>query len=65
MSAEYVPDNYDLFEKWDKEQFENIEQLPVCGYCDEPVQAGHYYEINDEVICPDCLDSYFRKEVEI
>lgn len=52
------------FAAWDREQADMMERLPECAYCGEKVQDDHYYLINDEVVCPDCLDSYFRKEVD-
>lgn len=39
------------------------EQVPVCSYCGKPVAEDYYYEINDEVICAECMDRHFRKEV--
>ena len=41
------------------------EQVPVCSYCSMPVPEDYYYEINDEVICAECLDKHFRKEVVV
>lgn len=41
------------------------ELLPKCADCGEYVQEDYYFEINDEVICPDCLDSHYRKWVQI
>lgn len=52
------------FESWDAEQTAKLERLPVCADCGEPVQDDHYYLINDEVICPDCLESGYRKEID-
>lgn len=52
---------------WDaycREQDKALEKLPVCADCGEHVQADHYYLINDEVICPECLECYYRKEIE-
>ena len=40
-------------------------ELPVCCNCDRPVMDDYYYEINDEVICAECLDKHFRREVVI
>lgn len=60
----YIPDNLDMFNLWDFKQNKRLSELPKCDYCDEPIQHDHYYLINDEFICPDCLDSYFRKENE-
>ncbi len=48
----------------DAEQQAKLDKLPVCTYCDEPVQDDFYYEINGEVICETCLDRFFRKSVE-
>lgn len=59
-----MPDNYDLWEAHDAEQARQEAKLPVCVDCGDPVQDDHYYEINDEVICPDCMESNYRKEVD-
>lgn len=60
----YIPDNYDMWVKHDAEQARELERLPVCADCGEPVQEDYYYEINDEVICPDCLESGYRKSID-
>ena len=52
------------FASWDAEQTAELERLPVCADRGEPVQDDHYYLINDEVICPDCLESGYRKEID-
>lgn len=52
------------FASWDAEQTAQLERLPVCADCGEPVQDDHYYLINDEVICPDCLESGYRKDID-
>lgn len=52
------------FASWDAEQTAKLERLPVCADCGEPVQDDHYYLINDEVICPDCLESGYRKDID-
>ena len=44
----------------DKEE----EALPRYSICENPVTDGYYYSINDEVVCADCLEYYYRKEVE-
>lgn len=41
------------------------EQVPVCSYCGKPVAEDYYYEINDEVICAECMDRHFRREVVV
>lgn len=39
--------------------------VPDCEICGSPVMEEFYYEINDTVICAECLDKHFRKEVVI
>lgn len=51
------------FAAWDAEQQRLLERLPVCADCGEYIQE-HFYEINGKPICPDCLESGYRKEVE-
>lgn len=60
----YVPDNYDLWEAHDTAQARQLAQLPVCGYCQNEIQDDFYYEINEEPVCEECLNRYFRKVVE-
>lgn len=40
-------------------------EVPVCTYCNRPVAEDYYYEINDEVICAECMERDFRKEVVV
>lgn len=37
---------------------------PKCSDCDEFLKGKHFYLINDEVICPDCLENNYKKDVE-
>lgn len=38
-------------------------KAPKCSDCDEFVKGKHFYLINDEVICPDCLENNYKKDV--
>jgi len=51
-------------ERYAAEQEAKLDRLPVCCYCDEPIQDDFYYEINGENICECCLDRFFRKSVD-
>ena len=51
------------FDRWDREQQKWLDSRPVCDNCDNPIQHEHYYLINGDNICPDCMERYFRKEV--
>lgn len=52
------------FHRHDAEQVRQLERLPRCAECDEPIQTEECFEINDELICPDCLEKYHKKRVE-
>jgi formylmethanofuran dehydrogenase subunit E len=52
------------FDRYDTEQCRQEEKLPECSECGEKVHDDYFYEINDEVICSDCLDNNHRKWVE-
>lgn len=47
-------------EAWDAEQQAGLDRLPVCTYCGEPIQDDFCYEINDEIICEECLNEHYR-----
>lgn len=51
------------FLRHDEEQNRWLEQQPVCADCGEHIQADHCFLINDETICPDCLESNYRREI--
>jgi formylmethanofuran dehydrogenase subunit E len=40
-----------------------LDKLPECEECGWPIQSAFYYEINDTIICPDCLN-HFKKRTE-
>jgi formylmethanofuran dehydrogenase subunit E len=52
------------FDRWDAEQEAKLEKLPKCSYCCEHIQDEYLYEINDELVCEECLNQNFRKNVE-
>lgn len=57
------PDNYSQWEDHERQQEARMKKRPVCSYCEEHIQHDHFFLVNDEAICPDCMESYFRKEV--
>lgn len=52
------------FHRYDAERQAELDKLPCCADCGEPIQDDHFYLINDERICPDCLESNYRKNTE-
>lgn len=52
------------FDRWDAEQARELDKLPECAECGEPIQTEECYEVNDELICPECLERNHRKWVD-
>ena len=59
----YIPDNYDRFEMHMAEQERELDRLPRCSECLEPIQDECAYYINDEWICERCMDEH-RKSTD-
>lgn len=57
-------DNYDMWARHDAKQEAEREKLPRCVCCNEHILDDYCFVINDEVICEDCLNAYFKKRVE-
>ena len=49
------------FNAWDDEQAKQLDKLPRCAECGEPIQDEECFEIEGEVICPQCLKDNHRK----
>lgn len=52
------------FDRWDAQQQANLDKLPKCIYCDDPIQDDCYFEINGECVCENCLNEHHKKWVE-
>ena len=59
-----VPDNYDIWLAHEERKDRELSSRPLCSCCENHIQDDHCYEIEDKVICPDCLNTYFRKELD-
>lgn len=59
-----IPDNFDMWEAYERGREKRLASLPICADCGEPIQEDHFYLINDEAICPTCLEAGYRKEVD-
>lgn len=47
---------------FDEERDKPFYDPPVCFYC-ESVIDRFFYLINDEILCRDCLEKHFRKDI--
>lgn len=64
MGFFYTDDPVADAEHYAAEQDRQLEKLPVCDYCGEPIQDEFFFLIDDEPICKSCLIHNFRKRVE-
>lgn len=59
-----MKDYSDFYDDADYARAEAEKELPVCTCCGEPIQDDFYYEIDDEILCEECLKDNYRKSVE-
>ena len=59
-----IPDNYNQWAAHDADQEAELRKLPVCCECGERIQTDELYEINDELVCPQCMEDNHRKWTE-
>ena len=52
------------YERYSANQEKELQELPICSVCDEPIQDEYCYVINDEVLCESCLNYHHRKWTE-
>lgn len=64
FGSEYIPDYNDLHREYEARQERELERLPRCSECDEPITDDECYEINGELVCPCCLKENYRKRTE-
>lgn len=53
------------FARYDSEQQEQLEKLPVCCECGEPIQDEHCFEIDSGYVCPGCMDDNHKVCVDL
>ena len=54
-------DPIDDFNRYDAEQQRELDRLPVCDCCGDPIQDDVYYDFGNEIFCKECLDSNYLK----
>jgi formylmethanofuran dehydrogenase subunit E len=60
----YTDDPVADFRRHDARQQAELKKLPVCSECGQPIQDYICYEINGELICPDCMEQNHRRWTE-
>ena len=59
-----IPDNYDQWESHERDREKRLAERPRCDICDQPIQDDHFYLINGDNVCPECLNNEFRKDID-
>ena len=57
-------DNYSMWEQHDMEQERQLEKLPICEYCSQPIQEEHLWDIEGTLYHDKCAALQFRKLVD-
>lgn len=60
----FVPDALDMFHRRDRQQAEAEKELPLCDHCTEYIHNENYYDIDGMILCPECLDNYYKKNTD-
>ena len=59
----YIPDYFDKWSEYSRQQGEALNRLPKCCECNQPIQDEYAYYIHDEWICQACMDRNYKEEV--
>lgn len=52
------------YARYDYERQKEIDSLPVCEICGEPIQDDYLFDLEGALVCEECLKSEYRKPVE-
>ncbi len=53
------------FHRYDREQDRRLKLLPTCERCGDAIQQEKAVCINGFWFCDECLESHYRKEVDV
>ena len=59
-----MPDNYSMWQAYDRAHEQARQRLPVCDKCRERIDEDNYFDIGGEILCEDCLIEKYRKNTE-
>lgn len=54
-------DPLDDFDRLDRAQAEWEARLPQCEKCGKPIQDDIYFEIDNEILCEECVHDLYAK----
>lgn len=56
-------DNYAVWAAHEQDKERRLSRRPVCAYCDQHIQEEFFFEIDCEMVCEECLNLHFKREV--
>lgn len=57
-------DNLEMWERHDAEQERQLQRLPKCRLCGEPIQEEYFYMIESDCVCESCLAEHFERRTD-
>ena len=57
-------DPLDDFDRLDRQQAEYEARLPNCEKCGKRIDEDFYYEIDNQILCEDCMKELFERSTE-
>lgn len=60
----YIKDNYDFYKEHEAEEARQAMHRPICSCCKNPIMEDYAYEINNSLVCADCLDSEYKTFID-
>ena len=64
MQVEFTDDPLKDFERYDAEREIALTKYPQCYFCGKHILEGRYYVIDEEIVCAECLDEFWGKDVD-
>jgi formylmethanofuran dehydrogenase subunit E len=64
MKMRWTDDPVADAERYMAEQEEELKKLPVCDYCNEPIQDDYLFDLEGDIVCESCMNKHFRKHTE-
>lgn len=49
---------------YDMERQKELDSLPKCDICGQPIQGEDLYDLDGTLVCEECLNSEYRKSVD-
>ena len=60
----YTDDPVADYEAYDRENQAWLEKHPVCDMCGEHITDEHFFLINGEKVCEECLNDHYRQDTD-